>query len=311
MPGCSADMPRWMPSWCAEHLGRAPVEVLFTATQISAVIGVRLSDGSRVVVKAREDDGRVASCVAAQSQLAERGFPCARPLTAAVRIGSLAVHAEEYRDDGDILADDSPEVGARYGAVFARLMTALQEVALAPPLPNPRWVRWDHTGDGLWPAIDVLDTQDQSAVPSFVVETAMRARRRLLAAELPRVLGHADFEAQNLRWHGQQVHTVHDWDSLAWQPESALVGAASGVFPRPPGVPPSLASIESSEAFLASYQHARQRSFSVEEQQIAWAASLWPAAHNARWDALFASETPLSGDALQAQAAVRLARAGA
>lgn len=311
MSGSSGDMPRWMPPWCAEHLGRAPVEVLFAATQMSAVIGVRLSDGVRVVVKAREDDGRVGSCVAVQSQLAERGFPCARPLTAAVRMGSLAVHAEEYRGDGDILADDSPEVGARYGAVFARLMTALQEVAVAPPLPNPRWVRWDHTGDGLWPAIEVLDRRDQSAVPSFVVETAVRARRRLLAAELPRVLGHADFEAQNLRWHGQQVCTVHDWDSLAWQPESALVGAASGVFPRPPGVPPSLASIESSEAFLASYQQARNRGFSLEEQQIAWAASLWPAAHNARWEALFSVETPLSSDALRAQAAVRLARANA
>jgi hypothetical protein len=265
----------------------------------------------RVVVKARKDDGRVASCVTAQSQLAERGLPCARPLTAAIRMGALAVHAEEYRDDGDIVGDDSPEVGALYGAVFARLMIALQEVAVAPPLPNPRWVRWDHAGDGLWPAIEILDRRDQRAVPSFVVETAVRARRRLLTAELPRVLGHADFEAQNLRWHGRQVRTVHDWDSLAWQPESALVGAASGVFPRPPGVPPSLASIESSEAFLASYQQARQRRFSVEETQIAWAASLWPAAHNSRWEALFKSETPLSGDGLRAQAAIRLAQAGA
>lgn len=311
MPESSRDMPRWMPSWCAEHLGRVPVQVLFMAVQMSTVIGVRLSDGSRVVVKAREDDGRVASCVAAQSQLAERGLPCARPLTAAVRMGALAVHAEEYRDDGDILAEDSPEVGARYGAVFAQLMIALQGVSVVPPLPNPRWVRWDHTGDGLWPTIEVLDGQDQRAVPSFVVETALRARRRLLTAKLPLVLGHADFEAQNLRWHGWRVRTVHDWDSLAWQPESALVGAASGVFPRPPGVPPSLASVESSEAFLASYQHARGRTFSVEETQIAWAASLWPAAHNARWEALFRSETPLCGDALRAQAAVRLSRAGA
>ena len=213
---------------CGTHLGRAPIEVHFTATQMSAVIGVRLSDGRRVVVKAREDDGRVASCVAAQSQLAERGLPCARPLTAVVRLGALAVHAEEYRDDGDILADDSPEVGARYGAVFAQLMIALQEVAVAPPLPNPRWVRWDHAGDDLWPAIEILDRQDQSGVPSFVVQTAVRVRRRLLTTDLPRVLGHADFEAQNLRWHGRQVRTVHDWDSLAWQPESALVGAASG-----------------------------------------------------------------------------------
>jgi hypothetical protein len=42
-----------------------------------------------------------------------------------------------------------------------------------------------------------------------------------MAAGLPCVLGHADFEAQNLRWHGREVWAVHDWDSLAWQPEAA------------------------------------------------------------------------------------------
>jgi hypothetical protein len=67
-------------------------------------------------------------------------------------------------------------------------------------------------------------------VPAYVVDTAVRARGRLLAAGLPCVLGHADFEAQNLRWHSREVWAVHDWDSLAWQPEAALAGAASGAF---------------------------------------------------------------------------------
>jgi hypothetical protein len=34
---------------------------------------------------------------------------------------------------------------------------------------------------------------------------------------------------------------VHDWDSLAWQPEAALVGAASGSFAS--AGPPTLAPI--------------------------------------------------------------------
>ena len=67
---------------------------------------------------------------------------------------------------------------------------------------------------------------------------------RLLAAGLPCVLGHADFEAQNLRWQDGEVWAVHDWDSLAWQPEAALVGAASGSFAS--SGPPTLAPIESS-----------------------------------------------------------------
>jgi len=272
------------------------------------VLGLRLAGGRDVVVKARADDGRATSCVAVQARLADRGFPCARPLTPVACIGSLAVHAEEFRPGGEVLHGDTPEVAARCAEVFARLMAELAGVTVTPPLPNPPWVRWDHADSGVWPAIDFLDSRDQSTVPAHVVETAVRARGRLLAAGLPCVLGHADFEAQNLRWQGREVWAVHDWDSLAWQPEAALVGAASGAFAS--AGPPTLAPVESSEAFLVAYQDIRRRLFTAVEQEIAWAASLWMAAYNAREQALH-GDTPLSGDALRAHAAERLRRAHA
>jgi len=301
------DLPDWLPDWCRDQLGSEPVGVLFRARSISAVFGLRLAGGTDVVVKARPDEGRAAACVAAQARLAERGFPCARPLTAVVGVGPLAVHAEEFLPGGEVLRGDSPDIAVRNAAVFARLMTELAGVTVAPPLPNPRWARWDHTGPGLWPAIDFLDERDQSAVPAHVVDTAERARKRLLAAELPCVLGHADFEAQNLRWRGREVWAVHDWDSLAWQPEAALVGAASGTFAN--AGPTTLAPVESSAAFLAAYQDLRRRRFTAEEREVAWAAGLWVAAHNARWEALH-GDPPFSGDALLAQAAERLRRGG-
>ena len=124
-------------------------------------------------------------------------------------------------------------------------------------------------------------------MPEYVVETAERARRRLRAADLPCVLGYADFEAQNLRWQGREVWAVHDWDSLAWQPEAALAGAASGSFAS--AGPPTLAPIESSEAFLVAYQDIRGRLFSSVELEVAWAASVWMAAYNAREEALRAT----------------------
>ncbi|WP_239124116.1 hypothetical protein [Rhizocola hellebori] len=246
--------------------------------------------------------------MAAQAQLAERGFPCARPLTPVVNVGVLAVHAEEFRPSGEVLHGDSPDIAMRCAEMFARLMTELADVTLAPPLPNPPWVRWDHTDSGLWPAIGFLDRRDQSVVSQHIVQTAERARRRLLAAALPCVLGHADFEAQNLRWHGSQVWAVHDWDSLAWQPEAALVGAASGSFAS--AGPPTLAPIEGSEAFLVAYQDIRGRWFAAEELEIAWAASLWMAAYNAREMAL-CDGPQAGGDALRAQASERLRRADA
>jgi hypothetical protein len=304
------DLPDWLPGWCLDHLGGEPTGVLFRLHQVSMVFGLRLSGGTDVVIKARADDGRAASCVAAQALLAERGFPGARPLTPVVSVGSLTVHAEEFRPGGEVQHGDSPDVAARCAEVFARLMAELADLAdlaVAPPLPNPPWVRWDHSGPGMWPAIDYLDDRNQSAVPGYVADTAARTRKRLLAAGLPCVLGHADFEAQNLRWHGREVWAVHDWDSLAWQPEAALVGAASGAFASDGA--PNLAPIESSEAFLVAYQDIRGRLFTTEEQEIAWAASLWMDAYNI-WESLH-YDSPLSGDALRAQAAERLRRANA
>jgi hypothetical protein len=302
------ELPDWLAGWCSDQLDDEPVGVLFERSSLSTVFGLRLASGRLVVVKARTDGGRAASCVAVQASLAELRFPCARPLTPAVGVGALAVHAEEFRPGGELLPGDSPDVAVRYAVVFARLMAALDDMTVAPPLPNPRWVSWDHTDAGLWPAIGVLDDRDQSTVPAFVVGTAHRVRARLLAADLPCVLGHADFEAQNLRWRGGNVWAVHDWDSLAWQPEAALAGAACGAFANTS--PPTLAPIESSAAFLSAYQQARGRRFSAEEQEIAWAASMWPAAHNARWEALH-GDAPVACEALLRQAAERLRRANA
>jgi hypothetical protein len=303
------DLPDWLPAWCLDHLGGEPAKVLFQLHQVSMVFGLRLASGKDVVVKARADDGRAVSCVAAQARLAERGFPCARPLTSVVDVGSLAVHAEELRPGGEVLHGNSPPVAARCAEVFARLMAELAEVTVAPRLPNPPWVRWDHTDSGVWPVIDCLDYREQSVVPGYVVDAAERTRRRILAAGLPCVLGHADFEAQNLRRPGREVWAVHDWDSLAWQPEAALAGAASGSFAS--AGPPTLAPIESSEAFLVAYQDIRVRLFSAVEQEIAWAASLWMAAYNAREEALLHGDTSVGRDALRAQAAERLRRANA
>jgi hypothetical protein len=302
------DLPGWLAAWCRDQLGGEPTAVLFQSQQVSMVFGLRLAGGTDVVVKARADDGRAVSCVAAQARLAERGFPCARPLTPVVGAGPLAVHAEEFRPGGEVLHGDSPDIAVRCAEVFARLMAELADVTVAPPLPNPPWVRWDHSDPGVWPAMDFLDNRDQSVVPGYVVAAAERARGRILAAGLPCVLGHADFEAQNMRWHGLQMWAVHDWDSLAWQPEAALAGAASGSFAS--AGPPMLAPVESSEAFLVAYQAIRGRSFTAAEQEIAWAASLWMAAYNAREEALCGG-TSVGRDALRAQAAERLRRARA
>jgi hypothetical protein len=187
-------------------------------------------------------------------------------------------------------------------------MTLLEPLQIRPPLPNPYWLRWEHLGTGVWPDVPWLAGRDSRDVPDFVVATATRCARRLHSASLPCVLGHGDFEAQNLRWKDLKLWAVHDWDSLAWLPEAAFVGAASGVFSSSGA--PTLAPLESSEAFLSAYQDRRGRRFTREEEEIAWAASLVPAVLDAREEAILRSP-PATTLPLSQQAEERLRRADA
>lgn len=284
---------------------------LLRAGHLSAVYGLRLADGREVVIKARPDDpGRVAACLVAQAALARSGFRCPAPLTSVTSVDrDLAVHAEEWLPGGDLLRGQNPDVARCYALVLADLMARLGQVRVPPPLPSPHWLGWDHPGTAPWPPIRELDSRDQSVVPAFVVDTAVRATRRLRESRgHPQVLGHADFEAQNLRWAGRALLAVYDWDSLAWMPEPVLVGSASGVFAN--AEVPTLAPLESSAAFIETYQVTLGRRFSADELELAWAASLWTTTHNARTEALL-GQPPVATRALRAQAAARLGLANA
>ncbi|MGI8416109.1 MAG: phosphotransferase [Nakamurella sp.] len=303
------DLPAWLGPWCSDQLGVGMRQVFFRRSQMSLVLGLRLVDGRAVAVKARPDEnGRADSCVAAQGQLAARGRPCAAPLTPVVTVQGLSMHAEQWCPGGSVLRSDTPACARRVARLFAMLMQELTRVKVPPPLPNPHWLRWEHPDAGVWPAMAFLDCRDQTLIPEFVTRTAHLAAQRLRRSDLPNVLGHGDFEAQNIRWQGEAPLVMHDWDSLSWLPEAALTGAAAGAFASTEV--PTLAPIHSSAAFLQEYQSTRRRSFTAEEIEVAWAASLWPAAHNARAQALHGQQ-PIAGEALRTQAPERLALAGA
>jgi hypothetical protein len=88
------------------------------------------------------------------------------------------------------------------------------------------------------------------------------------------VVGHVDWWVGDLRWLDSKLHVVHDWDSLASQPEAIICGFAASMFAESLGhwVQANLAQ---SEAFLAGYERARGRVWSREERQVCWAAGLW------------------------------------
>lgn len=301
----------WLSQWCRRELGARPIELLLAASVMSDVRALRLEDGREMVIKARPDPtGRVSTCLAVQRAVAEAGLPCARPLTEGRRAGELTVHAEEWRPGGEIDRSTDAVAAERSARLYAAVTAVTSRRRDPAPLPAPEWVRWDHDGPGHWPPNPHHDQRPGAAsLRGDLVAIAARTRTRLLAAaSMPHVLGHADWEAQNLRWAGSTPFLVHDWDSTAWLPEAALVGAASGAFAS--AETPTLAPLESSSAFLEAYQDARGAAFTREEAEVAWAASLWPALHNARGEILW-GQPPLALTAVLEQADARLERAAA
>jgi hypothetical protein len=138
-------------------------------------------------------------------------------------------------------------------------------------------------------------------------------RSRLASFTHPSVAGHADWWSQNLRWVGQRLHAVYDWDSVTARPEAVLAGEAAYMFAKTDfeldGSAPG-ADVHATERFLVAYEDARGRPWTTDEREVAWDAGLWVAAFNARLSRL---EDRGEGFAalIQSEAEERLRRAGA
>jgi len=175
-------------------------------------------------------------------------------------------------------------------------------------------VGWDHDQRGTWPEPDDIEADLNAHVgPGWIEDAGARVRRRLLQPSgLPIVVGHADWESQNLRWMNRRLHIVHDWDSIVGQREATIAGAASAVFTAT-GAPNTSANVEQSEAFLVAYAQACGHPWTEEELELAWAAGLWVRVFNAKKATLrLDGETPSpSRLRLEAEVGARLRQAGA
>ncbi len=292
--------------WCRRWLGAGAGEVLFTAGHLSRVVGMRLADGREVVVKVRPAAWRLTGCADVQQELWQAGFPCPRPLVGPVPLGGYAASAESLMPGGDVLgvAGNAVECYAELLELLVRLVPA--PGTIRPLLPSPPWVAWDHPHGGVWPPPDDRDADlnaDSGAAWLDEVGRRVTGRLRQLRRET-HVVGHGDWEAQNLRWCGRQPVAVHDWDSTVSAPEPVIVGLAAAVWPC--GAEPRAASVPESQAFIEAYQRAARRPWSADEVQASWAAGLWVYAFNAKKASLDGLSRLDPGEAAE-----RLRRAGA
>ena len=292
--------------WCVEYLGSPPADELFSSRHLSAVIGLRLADGREVVVKVRPDAPRIAACVDVQRHLFQAGYPCPRPLTGAVPFSAGVATAEAYVPGGAVLpsVQHAPQAFAEAFALLIRLAPRPAEVSALDP--SPSWAAWNHAENGLWPGPEDSDVNlNEVAGPEWIDDAGRRARNRLRASESEAVIGHCDWLAGNLRWSGDALLVVHDWDSVTADSEAVLVGFAAALYSTVSA--DKLATVEDTERFLVAYCHARGRQFGADELQRAWAAGVWTRAYDAKYQhAAGLLITSLSED----EARERLRRAG-
>ena len=301
--------PDQLDAWCQQWLSAEPTQVLFEAGHLSSVIGLQLVDGRAVVLKARPPADRIQACVKVQHHLWAAGFPCPQPLAGPVPLGPWTATAEAWVPGGVQLAP-GPDTPQRVAALLA------QFIGLAPPvealptlLPSPPWVQWDHDQPGIWPLPDDRPANlNEHQEPRWLDELALRVRGRLEQCHFLPVVGHGDWEAQNLRWIDRRPHVVHDWDSVASRPEAVIVGAAAAVFTAT-GAPLTEATLEETQAFLTAYEQARGQPWSSEERQVCWAAGLWVRAFNAKKEAVSGTGASIL-ERLASEARERLRRAG-
>ena len=287
-PRLPAVDPGRLAHWCEEQLGSPPAGEIFRSGYLSVVIGLRLADRRAVVVKVRPDSPRVAACTQVQRRLFESGYPCPEPLTGAIPFGDGVATAEAYVPGGALLPSAGRSAWAFAGA-FARLVTLAPRPAEVPALdPPPSWADWNHAGAGLWPHPEDPEDPENPDVnlndmagPAWIDDVGRRARDRLRAGASEAVIGHCDWLAANLRWNGDQVLVVHDWDSVSTDSEAVLAGFAAALYSTVSAK--QLATVEETQEFLLVYRDAHGRELSADELERSWAAGAWTRAYDARY----------------------------
>jgi hypothetical protein len=270
------------------------------------VIGLRLAGKREDVVKVRPASPRIAACVEVQRRMFDSGYPCPEPLGGPAPFGNGVATAEAYVPGGDVLpgAEHAAQLSAE---AFARLIGLAPRPADVSSLdPAPSWAAWNHGEAGLWPRPEGAEVDlNEVDGPEWIDRTAGRARDRLRAGVCEAVIGHCDWLADNLRWRGDELLVVHDWDSAVADSEAVLVGFAAALYSAVS--PDDLATVEETDRFLDAYCDARARAFSADELQRSWAAGVWTRAYDAKYQ-------HVAGHAInslsETEARARLRRAG-
>ncbi|MCU0687336.1 MAG: hypothetical protein MUF34_34675 [Polyangiaceae bacterium] len=119
----------------------------------------------------------------------------------------------------------------------------------------------------LWPTpySKLFDFDATARGAEWIDDVAAAARAVAPAGAI--VIGHADWRAEHVRFRGDTVAVAYDWDSLARDRETALVGSCAHAFPANWAREgrTQAPTLDEARAFVADYEAARGQPFGRDE----------------------------------------------
>jgi hypothetical protein len=271
-----------------DRLG-AVADAIFYTPGVGVVVGLRLEDGRKVVLKVHRWNvtvERLAAIQRVQAHLAASGLPAPLPLMEPESLASGIATAETFLPSGRRPRD--PETVSRVlAAGLHRFVTAAPPATAVAAVGRPLILR---PPDGpLWPEPhDVrFDFERTSPGAEWIDNLARLAQARLLevqATSQPLAVGHFDWRVENVGLDETRLVAIYDWDSVAVAPEPVIVGNNAAQFLTDwkedrDGPLPTVAEMR---RFVDHYEDARGRPFSDPERELLDAANLAICCYGAR-----------------------------
>lgn len=272
-------------AYCREHLGGFVAEVLFVRQSVAKVYGLRLGDGREVIVKAHRvgvSAPFLEAVQSAQRRLVSRRFPCPRPLAGPTALeGRRLATAEASLTAGSSRDGHDPSVRALMASALADLVAHCRDLAHDPgwgqhPMAREHGGRWPPPHD---PRFDLAAPGGE-----WIDAVADGASQTLERTEVEPVVVHLDWRPEHLRFAGERLVAVYDWESLAAIAEPAAAGANAHAFCMDWSVdePTDYPTLDEALGFIADYEAARGVSFNRDERVTARAGLTYSLAYTAR-----------------------------
>jgi len=277
-------------AFCHAHLGSGIRGYFFYRASVGSTHGVQLEDDRGVVIKVRPPAETnpnlrharqsLETICHAMRWLAELGYPCPAPILGPAPLANGLATIEELLERGQRGNGFEPECRKLIASGFAELMDRLRSFP-----GDASCLKHFRRGNSLYPQphSKLFDFEKTAAGAEWIDSFARRARQAEAHEGKP-VLGHVDWRVEHLRFEDGKIVATYDWDSLAFRPETELVGLSAHGFTADwalEGVR-RIPTVDDIRAYVADYEEARGCPFSKRERQSLFAHCVYFIAYGAR-----------------------------